>query len=117
MAATIRRPARRPALTALAITLTYGFVSAAFAGDAVIFSNRNKGGVRNLRTPAFSITVPTIITRINTYHWNGGKGTPEPGRIGIRGVGSWAATGSPGMQRTPNAEWTVHPNVTLQPGT
>ncbi len=58
-----------------------------------------------------------FITRINTYHWNNGMGTPSPGKIRIRGQGSWQAKGSPGMRDTPNAEWWAYPHVTLNPGT
>ncbi|MFC1679435.1 DUF1566 domain-containing protein [Elusimicrobiota bacterium] len=84
--------------------------------EEVVFSNRNKGTVWNLPVPTFQLSQPMVITKINTYHWNGGKGTKEPGRIGIRGVGSWQAEGAPGMANTPNAEWTAHPNVKLEAG-
>jgi hypothetical protein len=87
------------------------------AGDALIYSNRNKSSVKNLPTPTFSLSQATIITRINTYHWNDGKGTVQPGQIGIKGSGVWQAQGSPGMYNTPNAEWIVYPDVKLGPGT
>ncbi len=85
------------------------------AGEAKIFSNSNKNTVHNLETPTFRLTKPMIITRIDTYHWNDQKGSP-PGKIGIRGVGAWQAKGWPGMRNTPNANWTVYPNIRLEPG-
>lgn len=83
--------------------------------DEKIFSNSNKNVVHNLKTTSFKLTQPMLITRIDTYHWNDQQGSP-PGKIGIRGVGLWQATGWPGMHNTPDANWTVHPNIRLEPG-
>ena len=88
---------------------------AANAGDMKIFSNTNKNKVYNFKAPTFKIMRPMVITRIDTYHWNNKQGAP-PGKIGIKGVGSWRAQGWPGMYNTPNANWTVRPNVRLEPG-
>ena len=88
---------------------------AANAGDMKIFSNTNKNRVYNFKAPTFKLTRPMVITRIDTYHWNNQQGAP-PGKIGIKGVGSWRAQGWPGMYNTPNANWTVRPNVRLEPG-
>ncbi len=87
--------------------------------DAQIFSSRNKATVQNSPRAfaSFTIQQPMLITRINTYHWNNGKGTPGPGKIGIQGIGSWQAQGKPGMYNAPNAEWWAYPNVMLNPGT
>ncbi len=91
------------------------FLPLANASDDEIFSNHNIRAVQNLKTTTFKLTRPMFITSIETYHWNDQKGTP-PGKIGIRGVGLWQAKGSPGMHNTPNAYWTVHPNIRLEPG-
>jgi hypothetical protein len=87
--------------------------------EKVIASNRNKASVKNgpTRFSTFTLTQRTIIVSINTYHWNNGEGTPSPGKIGIKGKGSWQATGSPGMYDTPNAEWLAKPMIVLAPGT
>jgi len=91
------------------------YIPLANASDAIIFSNTNKNVVHNLKTTTFQLTSPMFITRIDTYHWNDQKGSP-PGKIGIRGVGVWQAKGWPGMHNTPNANWTVYPNIRLEPG-
>ncbi|MBF0277046.1 MAG: pentapeptide repeat-containing protein [SAR324 cluster bacterium] len=99
--------------------LFFTHTSQAQSEEKELFSTRNKAGVRNgpRAFATFTLQQPTTITRINTYHWNDGKGTPSPGMIGIQGQGSWQAKGSPGMNGTPNAEWWAFPNLTLQPGT
>ncbi len=99
----------------LLIFLGLIYVPLANASDVKIFSNSNKNTVHNLKTTTFKLTRPMVITRIDTYHWNDQKGTP-PGKIGIRGVGLWQAKGWAGMHNTPNANWTVHPNIRLEPG-
>jgi len=99
----------------LIIFLGLVFLPLVNANDDEIFSNHNIRAVQNLKTTTFKITRPMFITSIETYHWNDQKGKP-PGKIGIRGVGSWQATGRPGMHNTPNAYWTVYPNIKLEPG-
>ncbi|WDP86113.1 MAG: hypothetical protein HUN05_14065 [Desulfobacter sp.] len=94
-----------------------GKKTSAGAKEIKIFSNNNIATVYNLRTTHFTLTQPMIITRIATYHWNDGKGTKAPGKIGIRGIGAWQAKGSPGMHNTRNAYWTVSPNLKLAAGT
>lgn len=89
-------------------------------GEAVeILNTYNKGGVShgNARSPTFTLTEPMMLTYLQTYHWNGGRGTPAPGQIGLKGQGVWQAEGRPGMFDTPNAEWIATPEVILQPGT
>jgi hypothetical protein len=83
-----------------------------------LLNTYNKAGVQNGNptTPDFTLTVPTLITHIQTYHWNNQKGTTAPGRIGLSGSDMWQATGREGMFNTPNAEWVVTPNIILQPG-
>lgn len=84
-----------------------------------IANNRNVATVINgpKAFAQFTLNQPTVITKINTYHWNNGKGTPSPGKIGIRQHGSWQAKGLPGMTDAPNAEWWIYPNITLPIGT
>jgi len=89
-------------------------------GEVVeILNTYNKGGVShgNARSPTFTLTESMMLTYLQTYHWNGGHGTPAPGQIGLQGQGVWQAEGRPGMFDTPNAEWIATPEVILQPGT
>lgn len=108
-----------PLFCKIVLLLFFGLIYVPFANadDVNIFSNHNKNVVHNLefKTTTFQLTRPMFITRIETYHWNDQKGTP-PGKIGIRSVGVWQAKGSPGMHNTPNAYWTVFPNIRLEPG-
>ncbi|MDD9304266.1 MAG: hypothetical protein HUK40_18730 [Desulfobacter sp.] len=92
-------------------------LSSAGAGEVKLFSNFNKSTVFNLKSTRFTLSKPMVITRIETYHWNNQQGTQTVGRVGIKGVGSWQAKGSPGMYNTPNAYWKVYPNIVLNPGT
>lgn len=53
------------------------------------------------------------ITRIATYHWNGGKGA-SPGTISLqdatgRIVGTWQARSSSGQLNAPDVNWDVFP--------
>ncbi|MBF0287397.1 MAG: WSC domain-containing protein [SAR324 cluster bacterium] len=106
-------------LFCLIFILVIAWIDTSDANETQVYSNRNKSTVQNLniRLPTFTINQPMIITRINTYHWNNGRGTSQPGQIGIKGAGSWQAKGSPGMRNTPNAEWQAFPNIQLNPGT
>lgn len=89
------------------------------SNEIELANTRNIASVVNGPTAfaKFTLKKKTVITKINTYHWNNGNGTPSPGQIGIRLQGSWQAKGLPGMYDTPNAEWWVYPNITLAPGT
>jgi hypothetical protein len=58
------------------------------------------------------------LIRIETYHWNKSSGA-SPGKIGLTDQngaqvppGPWAATGSPGQDGTPNANWTAPATTT-----
>ncbi len=88
----------------------------------IIFQNGNKSSVFNgtKNNTYFYVWETTIISSILNYHWNNGKGS-EPGQIGLRNasgleLGNWQAVGSEGMRGVKNANWTVYPNITLQPG-
>jgi hypothetical protein len=81
----------------------------------------------------FDLYKTTQITRILTYHWNGGQGA-YPGSIGLRNiktgklVGTWDAMGNKtnpnipgeplptGPGNPPYYYWTVFPAITLPPG-
>ena len=89
----------------------------------VLYENGNTGGVYNLPTQAttFTLSRVSVVTLIQNYHWNDGKGTVSPGTIGLRDdagrvFGPWPTTGSPGQGGVPNANWAAHPNVQLPAG-
>jgi len=93
------------------------------AAAGVLFENGNTGGVYNLPTQAttFTLNRPSTVTLIQNYHWNDGKGTANPGSIGLRDdagrvFGPWSTTGSPGQGGVPNANWAARPNVQLPAG-
>ena len=83
----------------------------------------NTGGVQNGPTAptTFTIDKNNLLTYIQVYHWNNGKGV-LPGTIGLQnqnGVkyGPWQAKGTPGQGGVPNAYWEVGPNVVIPAGT
>jgi len=68
----------------------------------------------------FAITQPWLVTRLVTYHWNGGRGV-APGYIMLRAddgtpYGPWQAEGLPGSGGVPNAYWQVKPNALIPAG-
>ena len=88
----------------------------------IIFQNGNRSTVFNgtKNNTYFYVWETTVISSILNYHWNNGKGS-QPGQIGLRNtsgleLGNWQAAGSDGMRGVKNANWTVYPNITLQPG-
>ncbi|OPY61538.1 MAG: hypothetical protein A4E57_04178 [Syntrophorhabdaceae bacterium PtaU1.Bin034] len=90
----------------------------------VLFNNGNISGVSNnpTRATVFSLAKPHVITLIENYHWNNGRGTTSAGSIGLRGsdgrtYGPWAVSGHPGQGGVPNAYWRCQPNVALPAGT
>lgn len=84
------------------------------------FDNMNGGAVYNNPTVAttFTLAVDSLITSIQTYHWNNGQGANfgTIKLIGATGVvyGPWAAAGIAGVGKT---FWQVAPNVVLPYGT
>jgi hypothetical protein len=89
----------------------------------VLFNNGNTGGVNNnaARATTFTLQAPHVVTLIQNYHWNNGRGA-STGTIGLRGsdgrtYGPWSAAGAPGQGGVPNAYWNVAPNTTLPAGT
>jgi Kelch motif len=66
-----------------------------------------------------SLSVPTKITQVATYHYNGGFGA-APGTISLlvggKTIGPFTATGVQG-QSGPNEAWVATPNVIVPAGT
>ena len=72
-------------------------------------------------SPTFTLSDTWKVTELLTYHWNQGQGM-TPGTIGLRAAngtmyGPWQATGLPGQGGVANANWVVHPDVIIPPGT
>ncbi|HWR58210.1 MAG TPA: hypothetical protein VN328_04905, partial [Thermodesulfovibrionales bacterium] len=100
-----------------------GTAETAVRKGKAIFSSFNLGGVHNspTRPTTFTINSPHVVTLINNYHWNNGKGA-RPGTIGLRTqsgqmYGPWQATGKPGQGGVQNAYWECYPKVTIPAGT
>ena len=94
------------------------------AAEQKLYANWNIGGVGNKPTQPtrFTVRKSCVITYINDYHWNSGRGTRTPGQISIRHedgtiYGPWQATGAPGQGGVPNAVWECRPNVEVKEGT
>lgn len=92
--------------------------------EVEIANVNNVGGVRNKPTAPTRITVRSsyMVTFIQTYHWNSGRGTSRAGTIGLRRsngkmYGPWRAYGTPGQGGVKNAYWQVEPNVVIPAGT
>ncbi len=94
------------------------------ATSEVIFNNWNMGSAENSPScnPSFTISEPYMITYVDTYHWNYGKGTEEGGIITIRCNDdmmeyTWPVETKPGQGGVPNAWWIIHPNWAIPAGT
>jgi hypothetical protein len=112
-----------PASTATSTETGTASTTAPTSRGNALFDNTNTGGVYNspARATVFTLREPHVITLIQNYHWNDGRGA-APGTIALRGsdgrtYGPWKATGSPGQGGVPNAYWNVSPNATLPAGT
>jgi hypothetical protein len=112
-----------PAATPPVAPPAAGQVPLAGGGRKTLFSNTNVGSVSNspTRATAFTLREPHVITLIQNYHWNNGRGA-APGTIALRGSdgrtwGPWRAKGTPGQGGVPNANWECSPGVTLPAGT
>lgn len=87
--------------------------------DIQLFDGYNNGGIVNGGEPyLFNLAVPTVVTWVATYHYNGGAGV-TPGEIGFvdtktGAVCSFAATAE---SSSPNPiNWIITPSVQLEPG-
>ena len=81
------------------------------------YSTMNIAGVFNGPTipTIFALSSPTLISKVQTYHWNNGSGA-TPGKIYLKDefdliYGPWAASGIAG-----NLYWEVYPNIVLPAG-
>ncbi len=88
---------------------------AQIARNQVLFTGNDLGVANGGRSPRFTLTAPTTISFIMSYHYNNGQGAP-PGALGLRRsdgkmYGPWQATG------INKVYWVVSPEVTLPPGT
>lgn len=105
--------------------------------EAVLFKLESIASVTQppARDTVFSLDRPALITKIWTYHWNGGRGT-APGTIGLKNTatgqtfGPWSVVATYHMfdssagavwpakgDGPPFLYWTVQPNVSLPAGT
>ncbi|MEZ5345083.1 MAG: tetratricopeptide repeat protein [Pyrinomonadaceae bacterium] len=92
--------------------------------EVEIVNIENIGGVANKPTvpTRFTVRGSYMVTFIQTYHWNNGRGTSRPGTIGLRHssgklYGPWRASGQPGQGGVTNAYWQVRPNTVIPAGT
>lgn len=93
--------------------------------EKAVFKLESLAGVYNNppNPTVFTITKPTLITKIMTYHWNNGRGA-QPGTISLRNVntcelvGTWDVTGTSDMNATgpPHRYWMVYPNKKIPAG-
>ncbi len=95
----------------------------AAAGIEVLLDTTNAAAVRNgtSRPSVLKLAAPRLITLIQTYHWNGGRGA-SAGWISLRGqdgkqYGPWRATPGAGQGGAPSAFWTCSPSTVLPAGT
>ncbi len=118
------------------IILLISVASANANQEQIVFKLESLGAVYNHppKKTVFSISQPTRITKIWTYHWNNGHGA-MPGFIGLRNartgqkLGSWDAVATHHMFNTspgsrwpsrgngpPWLYWTIQPRIELPPG-
>lgn len=94
--------------------------------EKAVFKLESLAGVYNNppNPTVFTITKPTLITKIMTYHWNNGRGA-QPGTISLRNVntcelvGTWDVTGTKDMETAgpPHRYWMVFPHKKIPAGT
>ncbi|MCC6748896.1 MAG: hypothetical protein IT371_14655 [Deltaproteobacteria bacterium] len=113
--------------------LSYGSLPGAVAGPCDctpkataaehVFDNGNVGGVYNQPTTPTVFTTDRcyFISRVVTYHWNGGAGK-TPGTVALKSsdgttYGPWQASGTPGQGGVVNAYWNCYPSMVLPKGT
>jgi S-layer protein (TIGR01567 family) len=89
----------------------------------VIYDSWNKIVVQNSPTcsPIFTISEPQMITYIDTYHWNNGKGTTSDGTISLKNgdgetFGPWIVKPE-SASGVANVWWISHPNEVIPAGT
>ena len=104
------------------VSLSPTFTPTSKSCETLIFETPSIAAVKNNPTTQRTITLsaPTYITKIGTYHWNNGKGF-TPGSISLKDqsgkiYGPWYATGSPGQGGVQNAYWYATVKATLPAG-
>jgi len=128
--------AKKPTIMAVVTLLLLQASWARAQSESVLFKLESLAAVSNgpAEKTIFTLDHPVLITKIWTYHWNGGSGA-TPGRIGLKNittgesVGMWEVTATHHMfSSTPGAAWpshgdgppflywTVQPNVHVPPG-
>lgn len=87
--------------------------------EVQLFDGYNNGGIVNGGTPyLFNLAVPTIVTWVATYHFNGGAGV-TPGKIGFvdTKTGAVCSFTASAESSNPNpVNWIITPGVRLEPG-
>lgn len=90
----------------------------------VLFSTWNNNGLL-LNNPVverikWNIQGKVMITRVTTYHWNGGKGDSGGGTLNFKGAKDYGpfrvVRMEAGDDGTPNAKWIFEPGIILEPG-
>jgi len=101
-------------------------VTREWGAEKVLFKLESQGAVYNNppNPTVFSLTGPALVTKIVTYHWNGGSGA-NPGTISLRNLGTgeivgvWNVTGTKDMVAmgvAPYRYWLVYPKISLPAG-
>jgi hypothetical protein len=110
------------ALLALVAVVPVEARQGAAATVEVLLDTTNAAAVRNgaTRPVLFKLDSPRLITLIQTYHWNGGRGA-RGGWISLqdqdgRQFGPWQVTTSSGHGGAPDVFWNCSPNVVLPAG-
>ena len=92
------------------------------ANTEVLLDTTNTAAVRNgaTRPVLFKLDSPRLVTLIQTYHWNGGRGA-RGGWISLqdqdgRQYGPWQVTTSSGHGGAPDVFWNCSPNAVLPAG-
>ncbi len=100
-----------------------GWASMANGQEETLLQLDTLGAVENGPTQptTFTLDAPTCITKIRTYHWNGGRGSAV-GTISLQDqagtvLGPWDVSGEPGSGGAPNAYWDAKPDLELPAGT
>ena len=95
---------------------------AAVGGVDLLLDTTNAAAVHNgaSRAVLFKLDAPRLITLIQTYHWNGGRGA-RGGWISLqnqdgRQYGPWQVTTSGGQNGAPDVFWNCSPNTVLPAG-
>ena len=89
--------------------------------SSTLWDNRNPYAVENGGwEPTIEIYVDLFISEIWTYHWNHGHGA-TPGTISLQTdygytYGPWQATGTPGANNVPDANWVCRPQQVIPAG-